>query len=96
MKFLALEHETPGATTGQFQPHLKAEARYLWEMVQAGVVRETYFRADQHEAVLMLECANADEAREKLAGLPLVQAGLIEFEIIPLVPYDGFARLFES
>jgi hypothetical protein len=95
MKFLALEHEAPGATTGQFQPHLKAEARHLWELVQAGVVRETYFRSDRHEAVLMLECADLDEAEEKLAGLPLVQTGLIEFEVIPLVPYDGFTRLFE-
>ena len=33
-------------------------------------------------------------ARQILAQLPLVQAGLIEFEIIPLVPYDGFERLF--
>jgi len=29
-------------------------------------------------------------ARHLLATLPLVQAGLINFDIIPLVPYDGF------
>ena len=52
--------------------------------------------ADRHEAVLVLECADAAEARSALAGLPLVAAGLIEFELIPLVPYDGFARLFAA
>jgi hypothetical protein len=29
-----------------------------------------------------------------LGMLPLVQQGLITFEVIPLVPYPGFSRLF--
>lgn len=94
MKILALEHELPHATHEQFGPLLKDEARCLWELVQAGTVREAYFRADWHAAVLVLECDDPSEAHEKLSGLPLVQAGLIEFELIPLVPYDGFERLF--
>jgi hypothetical protein len=44
--------------------------------------------------VLILECVDADEARSCLAGLPLVRAGLIDFTILPLAPYPGFARLF--
>ena len=35
-----------------------------------------------------------DEARQQLASLPLDQAGLIDFGLIPLAPYDGLARLF--
>jgi hypothetical protein len=94
MKFLALEHETPGTMAEQFRPHLKAEAARAWELYQADVIRELYFRADEHSAVLVLECASMDEARVALGTLPLVQAGLITFEVIPLVPYPGFARLF--
>ncbi|MFZ5820574.1 MAG: hypothetical protein ACOYYJ_11815 [Chloroflexota bacterium] len=41
-----------------------------------------------------LECADVEEAKRLLATLPLVQAGLIAFEIIPLIPYPGFERLF--
>ena len=96
MKFLALEKELPGATAEKFRSLLRTEAARLWELVQAGTVRETYFRADRHEAVLVLECADLDEARAALASLPLVAAGLIDFEIIPLVPYDGFTRLFDA
>lgn len=94
MKFLALEKETPGATNDQFKPHLRAEALRAWELHQAGLIRELYFRTDEHTAVLVLECADLDEARRTLDSLPLVQAGLIHFEIMPLVPYSGFARLF--
>ena len=94
MKILALEQEVPGVTGEQFQPHLNAEAVKAWKLYQAGVIRELYFREDRHEAVLILECANVDEAQNILNTLPLVQEGLITFDLIPLVPYPGFSRLF--
>jgi muconolactone delta-isomerase len=94
MKFLALEHELSGATADKFQPLLKDEARCVWELQQSGALREIYFHAEKHTAVIVLECAHVEEARHLLATLPLVQAGLIDFELIPLVAYDGFARLF--
>jgi muconolactone delta-isomerase len=94
MKILAMEVERAGTRPEQYQAHLKPEARRVWELYQRGTIRELYFRADRSEAVLVLECADIQEAQETLASLPLVQAGLITFEIIPLVPYPGFGRLF--
>jgi muconolactone delta-isomerase len=90
MKFLALERDLPNATAEAFQPLLKDEARGVWELQQSGTMREIYFNADRHTAVLILECSDGEMARHLLATLPLVQAGLINFDIIPLVPYDGF------
>jgi hypothetical protein len=94
MKILALEKELPGGTAEAFQPLLKAEARRIWEFQQSGLLRETYFNSDRHTAVLVLESTGIEEARQGLSTLPLVMAGLIEFELIPLLPYDGLARLF--
>ncbi len=96
MKILAIEKDTPGVSPGQFAPHLKAEARCVWQLYQEGQVRELYFRADRSEAVLVLECATTVEAQHVLDTLPLVREGLITFDLIPLIPYSGFARLFES
>ncbi len=93
MKILALEVEKAGLSAADFAPHLKAEAQRVWDLQQADVIRELYFRADQHTAVLMLECATLDDAQAALNTLPLVERGLITFELIPLAPYDGFARL---
>jgi hypothetical protein len=73
-----------------------AAARRVWDLHQAGVIREPYFRADSPEAVLVLECAEAAEAHVTLPSLPMVAAGLISFEIVPLRAYPGFARLFGS
>ena len=94
MRIIALEKEKHEYSAGDFQPHLNAEAAKVWELYQAGIIREVYFRADVTEAVLILECADVNQAEAVLATLPLVEAGLITFDIIPLRPYDGFARLF--
>lgn len=94
MKVLAVEQEMPNSAAEAFQLHSKAEALRVWELYQAGVIRELYFRGDQHTAVLILECADETQAQQMLATLPLVKAGLIRFDTFPLVPYPGFARLF--
>ena len=94
MKILALERELPGVTDKEFKPHLKAEAARVWELHQAGVFRELYFRADRPSAVLVLECTDVEDANDVLNTLPLVKEGLIAFDLIPLVAYPGFSRLF--
>lgn len=94
MKILAFEHEHPNASTERFQQYAKEEARKVWELVQAGVIRESYFRADRSEAVFVLECQSVEDARDTLSTLPFVENQLIAFELIPLKAYPGFARLF--
>ena len=96
MKFLALEIEKPGLQEEDFTPYLEPEAQRAWELYQQGVFRELYFRADRHLAVLVLEAESQPAARQALDSLPLVSAGLIDFEIIPLAPYPGFSRLFRT
>jgi len=96
MKLLAIEQDVPGITPEQFAPYLKVEALNVWALYQAGKIREIYFRADRPNAVLVLECGSVDEAEAVLHALPLVKEGLIRFDLIPLAPYPGFARLFES
>lgn len=96
MKILAMEVEKEGVKPEQYPPHLQAEARRVWDLYQSGIIRELYFRADRSEAVLILECGDALEAKQIIETLPLVQAGLITFDVIPLIPYPGFARLFSS
>lgn len=94
MRILALEVDKTEGTADDFQPLLAGEARKVWELYQEQVIREMYFRADRKAAVLILECQDIEAAKQRLAELPLVSAGLIDFELIPLVPYPGLARLF--
>ncbi|RJP70098.1 MAG: superoxide dismutase [Ignavibacteriales bacterium] len=97
MKIIAIETELPGVTSDKFTPEIrKAEAEKAWQLQQAGIIRELYFQKEQHIAVLILECADETEAKKYLSTLPLVKEKLIRFDLIPLLPYDGFSRLFSN
>src|SRR5450759_833963 len=98
MRFLALGSEVdstfPGFSSAEAADLGRAEARRAWELHQAGIVREISFRSGVRRTVMILEAPDEDAAREALASLPFVQAGLLAFEVIGLRPYDGWARLF--
>ena len=94
MQLIALEVPVPGADDRRFAVLSRDEAAAVWTLTQSGVIRTSWFRADRSEAVLLLECPAPAAAEAALGELPFVRAGLIRFEIIPLRPYPGFARLF--
>ena len=96
MRILALEREKPNTSADEFKPLLDEEAKKVWELYQEQIIREMYFRADRTLAVLILECRDIEEAKYRLSELPLVLAGLIDFDLIPLIPYPGFSRLFTA
>lgn len=94
MKILALERELPDVPSEDFQRYAKDEARKVWKLHKAGLIRELYFRTDQQTAVLILECTSTADAKKSLSKLPYVREGLIVFDLIPLKAYSGFERLF--
>ena len=95
MKILAIEKEMPGVADADYYPYLEAEAIKAWELHQQGLIRELYF-TDDHCAVLVLEARDKSHAREIVDQLPLVQQKLIDFDLLALYAYPGFARLFKS
>jgi hypothetical protein len=48
-------------------------------------------RGDTPGAVVELECADVAEARAILDTLPFAQQGMVDIDIVPLLPYRGFA-----
>jgi hypothetical protein len=96
MKVLALGRDTAPADDPRFPEIRPAEARRAWELYQQDVLREIYFRADRPNGVLVLEVPDLAAARAVIDSLPLVAAGLVDFDLVPLKPYPGFARLFRE
>jgi len=96
MKILAIERERPGVAAEQILSFLKEEAETVWEWYQAGIMREVYFHEEHSSAILIMECDNKHHAEKILNTLPLVREKLVELDILPLMPYPGFARLFEK
>jgi len=95
MKILAIEKEKGLVQWENQADVLLEEARSVYRYMLSGVLREIYFT--QHKnAVLIMECTNRSEAVEVLNTLPLVQKGLIEFEVMELHPYTGLSRLMKG
>jgi hypothetical protein len=95
MKFLALEVENYPVNWNEVEPALlQSEAKRVFDLEQQDLIRNIYFRADTKSAVIEWEADNIDTVNQLLKEFPLVKAGLIRFEIIPLIPYPGFKRLF--
>ncbi len=84
IKIVAIDHLLPGATEAKVMALMKEEAELAWRYMKAGVIRENYLRQDGKGAMAVLECSSVAEARSIMNSFPLVKAGLIEFEFIPL------------
>lgn len=94
MQILALSRRCAGTTAERLAPWAAAEAARAFELVAAGVVRSVHLCPERPGSMLVLECASLDEARARLATLPMVREGLIEFELSRLLPYTGLRALF--
>lgn len=92
MKIMAMDKWQPGATLEKILALQKAEVLHAWKLYQQGIIREWYFREDRPGVVVMFECASAEEARKYINELPLVKAGLLDFDLIPL----GYFRSLEA
>jgi hypothetical protein len=96
MEYLVIADVGPGAPVELVELLMEAEARRVWEMYLGGVVRRVWYRGDKAGAVLLLECGSQEEAGAAAASLPMVEAGLLEVEVIALGAYDGLAALMRG
>ena len=97
VKVLAIGHPRSGVRWEHIAPYVGEEARHVWERYEIDQVREFYLRADHRPGVvLVLECDGVTEAERLVAGLPISEADLLNFEVIPLRPYMGFRELFTT
>jgi hypothetical protein len=95
MKFLALEKEVEGVNWDLQKHILEKEAKHVYNLYAAGIIREIYF-SETKNAVIILECASMTEARNVVQSFPLVENNLIEIDVIELHPYSGYSRLFKD
>ncbi len=97
MKVLVLPKPIEGVSREEMLQHAAAEIQAVWELYKQGTVREFYTRANEpNRVVLVLESASVETAWDALGTLPFAQLHLIDFDVIPLAPFYGLARLVEA
>lgn len=97
MQHLAILRMRPDATEADQAAIRDAEVRKVWELVKADTIRAIHFMSGSGRgAVLMIEAADADEAKRHVGALPAVRTGLLQPEIIGLIPFHGYETLFRA
>jgi muconolactone delta-isomerase len=96
MRILAQSSDKPDTDRDRAMKLLREEAAEVWRLKKQGVIRDIWFTNPNRDAVMIMECSSVAEARSVLAELPLVKHGLIAFDVVELVTYDGFERLFRE
>jgi len=87
MQFLVICRPAAGGDPGEFSRLVPLETEALREQKARGTLTGAW-SPGRPGAVLMLDVADAEAATQILAGFPLVEAGLITTEVIPLHPID--------
>lgn len=95
MKYFAISR-TDGVDFNALKPHLRHEAGAVWGLYRQGILREFYLRADGPGVILVFESESAEKVRSHLAGLPLAQRALIEFDVIPVGPLVSLESLMSE
>jgi hypothetical protein len=85
-KLLAIGTFTAKGTPDRWKPLLPAEVRDTVRLYLAGKIDQWYLKQDQSGVVFMMNGTDPTEALELLGKFPFGQAGLMEFQIIPLGP----------
>ena len=96
MKIIAIDRILPTATEEKIRGVVIKEALHAWMLYTKDIVREMYFRKDRPGVVLIMECDNAQEAKRILNTFPMVMAGVIDFDVIPLGHFVPFGTLIDQ
>lgn len=97
MKILVMPKPIEGVSREQLLQHAAEEIQAVWQLYAQGICREFYTRANEPgRVVMMFESETVEATNEALATLPFARLHLIDFDVIPLAPFTGLARLFQA
>lgn len=91
MKYLVLLRPTDSCKPHDFRPYVIEEAKAILATYKTGILREHYFQASPMIVTLIYETPSASDVLLELNRLPLVEAKLLDIQIVelaPWVPYD--------
>lgn len=75
----------------------RAEVEAVWALTVSGHLRAiNFFSGEGHGAILQLETSDREAAEASMRRLPMVEAGLLDIELLTLAPFTGFAALFAA
>jgi muconolactone delta-isomerase len=79
----------------EFQAYLEPEAEHARRLHSQGVFRSIWTYADEagkpKGAVIEIDGDTPDAVHNVLKTLPMAEVGMISWQLLPILPYRGFA-----
>ena len=95
-RILAIGHIVAGADFSKVRPILRNEVPDTVRLYLAGKIDQWYTRKDANGVVFIMNATTVEEAHAILEKLPLGQAHLMDFDLIPLGPLSPLNLLLTS
>ncbi|MFK5971318.1 MAG: hypothetical protein QM487_14530 [Candidatus Marithrix sp.] len=95
-QILMISHLAPGVTLEDTMPYNRDEAKLAWEYYTTGKYRQMFGRLDEGGVVVIMEAKNIEEAHKSVKLMPLVNNGMVEYELIPLGYFFPLSALFNK
>jgi hypothetical protein len=96
MKIFAIASIPGGALEPeQLKDHMPAEVHATLKHYLDGKIEQFWFR-DKAGPIFLMDAPSVDAARAELATLPLVAAGLMTYELLPVMPLMPLGRLLPA
>jgi hypothetical protein len=95
-RVLAIGRLPSGVTRDKLAPVMQQEVRDTVRLYLAGKLDQWFVRRDQSGVVFLLNVSTVAEARTLLEKLPLGEAKLMEFDLIPLGPLTPLGLLLQD
>jgi hypothetical protein len=92
-RILAIGQLTPAGMGAARRSVMPSEVRETVKLYLAGKIDQWYVRQDGQGVVFVLNTPSQDQARAELEALPLGQAKMMTFELIPLGPLNPLRLL---
>ena len=95
-RVLAIGHMASGTTREKVMPVMQKEVRDTVRLYLSGKLDQWFVRRDQTGVVFLLNVTTVEEARALLEKLPLGEAKLMDFDVIPLGPLAPLGLLLQE
>lgn len=96
MKILAITKRLPTTSPDRIAALQVPEAKMVWELMKGDFIREVAFDRGRPCVLLTLEAASIEDAKMRLAPLPMVREQQIDFDFYVMGPYTQLANAFQT
>lgn len=96
MRFLVLLTLATDKTAEDAMAHLVPELKQVWQSYKTGRLREICFSHSPPVVTIFYEVPDLAAVHAELDSLPMIQAGLLDRQVVALEPFVQFEVMFDK